>query len=255
MLSGWRQPEASPVFSTRHAARRAAAGLLRRVKAFRSNWPPAVGKIDFGDFGGTDPVSRDFGFDRGTPIDRYYIEKFLAEQATQVRGRVLEVGDASYSKRFGGNASRSRTCCTSPRGQGATIIGDLVDPAALPEAAFECMILTQTLHLIYDMRVAIEHIHRALALVGRATDRARDHPAGSREWSETWSWSLTPYSTRRLFAEYFAPHDTLVSAYGNVFAATAFLQGVALKRWTPASGRTGSAYPVIVAVRARKSTV
>mgnify|MGYP006961430571 CR=1 FL=1 len=29
----------------------------------------------------TEPVSRRFGYDRGTPIDRYYIENFLARQA------------------------------------------------------------------------------------------------------------------------------------------------------------------------------
>jgi glycosyltransferase involved in cell wall biosynthesis/SAM-dependent methyltransferase len=248
--------KASPVFTTRQAARKVASGLLRRAKAFSSNWPPAVGKVDFGDFGGTDPVSRDFGFDRGTPIDRYYIEKFLAEQANLVRGRVLEVGDASYSKRFGGNAVTQQDVLHVTAGaKGATIIGDLVDPRVLPEAAFDCMVLTQTLHLIYDMHVALRHIHRALRPGGVVLLTVPGiTPLDRGEWSETWSWSLTPYSARRLFAECFAPHETLVSAYGNVFAATAFLQGVALEEVdTSKLDELDSAYPVIVAVRARKS--
>jgi glycosyltransferase involved in cell wall biosynthesis len=248
--------KASPLLTTRRAARKAAASVLRRVKALSSTWPPAVGKVDFGDFGGTDPVSRDFGFDRGTPIDRYYIEQFLTQQANQVRGRVLEVGDASYSKRFGGSAITQQDVLHVTAGaKGATIIGDLMDPGLLPEAAFDCMILTQTLHLIYDMRVAIRHIHRALRPGGLVLLTVPGiTPLDRGEWSETWSWSLTPYSARRLFAECFSSDETLVSAYGNVFAATAFLQGVALEEVDSRKlDELDPAYPVIVAVRARKS--
>ena len=44
------------------------------------------------------PVSRTFGFDRGKPIDRWYIERFLAEHAADVRGRVLEVAESTYTR-------------------------------------------------------------------------------------------------------------------------------------------------------------
>src|SRR4029453_14668409 len=39
----------------------------------------------------TRPLSNDFGYDRGTPVDRYYIERFLARHQSDVKGRVLEV--------------------------------------------------------------------------------------------------------------------------------------------------------------------
>lgn len=42
-----------------------------------------------------DPVSRTFGFDRGKPVDRWYIERFLAAHADDVRGRVLEVAETT----------------------------------------------------------------------------------------------------------------------------------------------------------------
>ena len=48
-------------------------------------------------------LSRDFGFDRGTPIDRYYIESFLSTHASDIRGHVLEVADNTYTRRFGGD--------------------------------------------------------------------------------------------------------------------------------------------------------
>lgn len=247
--------KAAPVPTLRRSAQSLATRLIRRARALGTHWPPAVGKVDFGDFGGTDPVSRDFGFDRGAPVDRYYIEKFLGEHAAYVRGRVLEIGDASYSKRFGPDTITEQDVLhVTPGAPGATIIGDLVDPAVLPDAAFDCMILTQTLHLIYDMRSAMQQIHRALrpggvVLLTVPGISQLDHG----EWNETWSWSLTPYSARRLFAEYFEPADTLVACYGNVFAATAFLQGVAQEELDTAKlDEPDPAYPVIVAVRAQK---
>ncbi len=46
-------------------------------------------------------MSGSFGFDRGTPIDRYYIEQFLTRHRADIRGRVLEVGDRLYADKFG----------------------------------------------------------------------------------------------------------------------------------------------------------
>ena len=50
------------------------------------------------------PVSRLFGFDRGMPLDRYYIEKFLQEHSSCITGDVLEVADDGYTRKFGHNA-------------------------------------------------------------------------------------------------------------------------------------------------------
>ena len=51
--------------------------------------------------GRTQPLSRHWGFDRGTPVDRWYIERWLAGQARDIRGSVLEVKDSGYTTRFG----------------------------------------------------------------------------------------------------------------------------------------------------------
>src|SRR4051812_1171501 len=57
--------------------------------------------VDWGDLRRTTPVSRAFGFERGKPVDRHYIEAFLDTCRDDVKGRVLEVGDANYPPRFG----------------------------------------------------------------------------------------------------------------------------------------------------------
>lgn len=114
-------------------------------------------------FRGTHPISSDFGFDRGTPIDRYYIAKFLSAHAADIKGRALEVGDAAYCTRFGaGMVTTQDVFHVLADAPGATIVGDLSQGGVLPEGAFDCLLLTQMLHLIYDMRAAVTQMHRAL---------------------------------------------------------------------------------------------
>jgi glycosyltransferase involved in cell wall biosynthesis len=247
------------------AAREVFRGLKHRVRrrlprSIRARmWrlfgdAPAKGRISTGDFGSIVPISRDFGFDRGTPIDRYYIERFLERHALEISGRVLEVGDDHYTRRFGGHrvmrADILHVHAGNPR---ATIVGDLTDPAVLPENAFDCIVLTQTLHLIYDVRLAVARLHRALAPGGAVLVTAPGISQIDRgEWGKSWYWSFTTESLARLFTECFGP-DVMVEHYGNVFAATAFLQGLAVEEVdTSKLDPLDKAYQVIVAVRARK---
>src|SRR5215210_7162112 len=73
------------------------AHVHRRLKAL---WQPQYRTPVFGSLRRVTPLSRYFGFDRGLPIDRYYIENFLARQAEDIHGRVLEIGDNSYTQRY-----------------------------------------------------------------------------------------------------------------------------------------------------------
>ncbi len=218
--------------------------VLRRLKAAaKGDWSRLRGYgVNFGDLGTVEPVSRDFGYDRGTPVDRIYIEAFLRRHSADIAGRVLEVGDDSYTRRFG--AGRVRHCDILHVHEGnpsATIVGDLSSTQLLPEAAFDCMIITQVLHLIYDMAAAVNEIHRglkpggvALVTVPAISQIARD------EWGEKWFWAVAPAGARRLFAD--------------VFAATAFLQGVSAEEVDHRKLEAHDAnYPVTVAVRAQKA--
>jgi hypothetical protein len=83
-------------------------------------------RIRFGSFRRTQPVSQQFGFDRGLPIDRYYIESFLAAHSSDICGHVLEIGDDAYSKRFGGDrCTHQDVLHVVPGFTGATMIADL----------------------------------------------------------------------------------------------------------------------------------
>jgi glycosyltransferase involved in cell wall biosynthesis/SAM-dependent methyltransferase len=248
------------------ALREAGRGVRHRLasalpQSMRDRMPrllgrrPGVGRIRFGDLGRVTPVSGEFGFDRGLPIDRYYVERFLERHASEIIGRVLEVGDDHYTRRFGGpRVSRADVLHVHVGNPRATIVGDVTDPRVLPGDTFDCIVLTQTLQLVYDVRAAVAQLYRALAPGGVVLVTAPGISQIDRgEWGSSWFWSFTPASLERLFGETFGPDNVLTEHHGNVFAATAFLQGLAIEDVDTAKlDPLDRAYPVIVAVRARK---
>jgi len=166
---------------------------LLRSSRHRVEDSPDVGTVRFGDLRRLNPISRVFGFDRGTPIDRYYIEKFLARYAADIRGRVLEVGDDSYTREFGGGrVTQSDVLHVSENNPHATIVADLADAAHVPSNSFDCIVLTQTLHLIYDVRAAVSTLHRILRPGGVLLATIPGITQIDRyDWAESWYWAFT----------------------------------------------------------------
>ena len=191
-----------------------------------------VGGVRFGDLRRVRPISRRFGFDRGKAIDRYYIESFLARHADDVRGRVLEIGDNSYTRRYGGSRVIVSDVLNVAEGNPrATIVADLTRADHIPSDAFDCIIFTQTLQFIYDARSAIQTLYRILKPggillatvpgIGRMLDPSQD------KWGVRYHWAFTLPSVLRLFEESFPSANVEVETYGNVLAAISFLHGLA----------------------------
>lgn len=219
---------------------------------------PAPGKVRFGHLRRLKPIDRDFGYRRGTPIDRYYIERFLSAHSQDIRGRVLEVGDNSYTRRFGGhNVQTSDILHVVEGNPQATIIADLTDAAHIPSNSFDCMVLTQTLHLIFDVSAAIRTLHRILKPGGVLLATFPGISQISRdEWRETWYWAFTSLSARRLFEEHFSSSKLDIQAYGNVLTATAFLQGLAVSELRQEElDYHDPQYQLLISVAARKEDI
>ncbi|MBK1840713.1 polysaccharide deacetylase family protein [Azospirillum sp. YIM B02556] len=176
------------------------------------------------------PVSRTFGLDRGSPVDRRYIEHFLTTHAGDIRGRVLEIGDATYTRRYGGNrVGHSDVLHAEPGNPAATIIGSLTDPATVPKCAFDCIILTQTLHCILDMRTALQTARDALAPGGALLFTVPNITPISRYDMDRWGdfWRFTSKAVMETVRSMFPEDELEVTRYGNAAAATAFLNGIA----------------------------
>lgn len=213
-------------------------------------------RVVFNDFSVAKPVSKLFGFDRGTPIDRHYIEKFLAGKAHLIRGRVLEVGDSGYSRRFGGgDVEAFEVLHADSRNSAATIVGDLTDVNTLPPDAIDCFVCTQTFNFIFDIRKAVQGAYHVLKPRGVLLATVGGIGQISRYDMKRWGdyWRFTDASIRKLFDPVFGG-GVEVQTYGNVLAATAFLQGIVVEDLPDPAllDEQDEDYQVVIAFVARK---
>lgn len=229
--------------------------MTTRLRAMLGPWLPALRRLRrrfrLGGLG-TAPLSTEWGFERGTPIDRFYIERFLAAHAADVRGRVLEVKSSEYTRRFDRGVVRADVLDIDPANAQATIVADLTATDQIPAGLFDCFILTQTLQFIYDVHAAVRQAHRALAPGGvllvtlPVTSRLAPRYGIDMEY-----WRFTPASCRRLFGDVFGAENVQVETFGNVLVDMAFLQGAALEEFPRAKLEVNDPFfPLIVAVRA-----
>lgn len=238
-------------------------------KQLRNNWQQffqsrqsnhclPVGKVHFGSLRKLTPISQEFGFDRGLPIDRYYIERFLNCHSSDIQGRVMEIGDNFYTQKFGGRqVTQSDVLHVKAGNPIATIIGDLADAEHIPSNIFDCLVLTQTLHLIYDVKAALKTIFRILKPGGVALIT---FPGISQickdEWKDYWYWSFTALSAQRLFEEFFPTESFQIKTSGNVLSAISFLEGLATQELnTEELDYSDPSYQVLISVRAVKPEV
>jgi SAM-dependent methyltransferase len=133
-------------------------------------------------------------------------------------------------------------------------VGDLSVAGVLPRSAFDCIVLTQTLHLVYDLAAATEHLHAALRPGGVLLMTVPGISQVDRgEWGDNWFWGLTSAAVNRLLGDRFGAESVHVESHGNVFAATAFLQGLAVEEVDLRKlDVRDPAYPVLVTARAQR---
>lgn len=199
------------------------------------------------------PLSDHYGRDRGTPVDRYYIERFLEAERAAIRGRVLEVLNRDYTVRFGVAVDSSDVLDIEPGNPDATVVADLAAADGLPTGSFDCFILTQTLQYIYDLKAAVANAHRILSPGGTLLCTVPAVSRIDRRELESEYWRLTPAACSRLFHDAFGPNRVDVGGRGNLRAALAFLLGMAAEE-LPARqlDQDDPFFPVVVTVRATK---
>lgn len=215
-------------------------------------------RLSFGGFHRLTPISRVFGYDRGPQsVARYYIDQFLSAHAEDVHGHVLEIGDNTYTLRLGGGRVTQSDVLHSTAGNPvATIVIDLTQADAIPSDTFDCIILTQTLQCIYDLRAALRHIERILKPDGVLLVTLSGISQISRYDMDRWGefWRFTTLSAQCLFEEFFPSAHLSIETHGNVLTAIALLHGLGsheLRR--EELDYQDPDYQVIITIRAVKS--
>ena len=242
----------------RSLAQRVIPRPLRQWLSRQGAWPP-LGTVRWGGLRRTSPISRDWGFDRGQPIDRYYIERFLSDHSTDIRGRVLEIDNNWYTKMFGGDrVTQSDVLHISEMKPGVTMVGDLSRTQDLPENLFDCIVLTQTLQLTYDVAAVVRTLEKMLKPGGVALVTVPCISKMTRDEEGTWGyhWGFTSLSAKRLFGDVFSRESVRVMTYGNVLTSAAFLYGLAREELTPGElAFVDPEFELLVSVRAQKPTL
>ena len=234
----------------------ARAWLARRRREVSHMLRPIAKRPDFDGLRRVTPVRRQFGWTGGLPVDRYYIERFLDANAADVKGHVLEIQSDVYTRQFGGDrVLRTDVLDLERTNPPITIVADLTDAPQIPSDTFDCIIFTQTLQFIYDVRAATRTLHRILKPGGVVLATAAGITQICRSEMDRGGdfWRLTTCSAARLFGETFPAGQVTVRGDGNVLAAIAFLHGFTVEELDRAElDYVDPDYEVLISIRAEK---
>jgi SAM-dependent methyltransferase len=201
----------------------------------------------------TTPISEHWGHERGTPIDRVYIDEFLSRHQDDIAGRVLEIRDHRYTDRFGTRVTQADVLDVDPSNPLATVIADLGGADAISSDTYDCFVLTQTLQYVRDPSAAVRHAHRILKPGGVLLATVPSIVRVDADTPEIDRWRFTELSCRDLFGEPFGDDQVEVASAGNVLAAVAFLEGLAVEELAPGKlSVRDPAFPVVILIRAVK---
>ncbi len=182
---------------------------------------------------GLSPLSVVSGNERGTPVHRYYIDRFFGEFRADVRGRVLEFQNDQYASRFGG-PNIQKLDILHKEGSGhskhATIIADLSRPNNIPSGYYDCIICTRVLHIVKDLPAILSEIRRILRPGGVLLAAVPMTDMIEPWWHEL--WRFTPEGFAGLVGGTFGSENVQVRAYGNSLLAAAAMRGLTAEEFS-----------------------
>lgn len=225
--------------------------LLRT--AYRSRYPLIGSIADMG----TEPVSRQFGTERGTPVDRYYIDKFLESHSELISGDVLEIEDNTYTERFGKErVVRSIVMDVNAQGSHISFNGNLETGEGIRDEIADCFILTQTLMYIFDLKKAAHSISRTLKAGGTALVTCSGISQNSIRCMDHYGCYFN--FNKDVFVKMFADETSMrvveAGSYGNVKTVSAHLNGLCCEDLTENDFIPNDRYyPLIVYAVVRKN--
>ncbi|MEH1795759.1 MULTISPECIES: class I SAM-dependent methyltransferase [unclassified Nostoc] len=189
---------------------------------------PATGSIDWGDLKKTVPICQAFGLTRGTPVDRYYLSKFLKEIQPQIGGNILEIGGTPKDKDFYQiNQGASYQILNLEAGPGVDIVGDAHDVSVIKPESFDSVIIFNVLEHCYAPWIVVENIFTWLKPGGKCfamvPSAIRIHATPVDYWRplpDAFVWMYKNFSQHKLYV------------YGNPTTVIASYHGIAVEELT-----------------------
>jgi SAM-dependent methyltransferase len=198
-----------------------------------------------------EPFSAKWGIDRGTPVDRYFGDRFFAENRHLIVGRVLEVQTSIYTARYGSAVTRADSVDIDGQCQ-PTFVCDLARADdVIASNAYDCFLLPYTLPFIKDLQAALRNVLRVvkpggvvLATTTVVAPELADYPE---------YWRITEQGWRETLAAEWPGCEIEVRTHGNCVSAIAAILGLAQEELTTQElNRNDPRFPVLISIKARK---
>jgi SAM-dependent methyltransferase len=237
----------------------AVAGSSERLKAIAGPRLTVVGRCllrglpvpRWGNLRRVTPFSSSYGFDRGTPVDRHYLDAFLYANRALITGRVLEVQMPGYTSKFGHGVEESHSVDIDPR-FGATYTCDLAEAPQIPSDYYDCFLLPNTLPHLENLRPALRTMLRVTRPGGALLASAAGFLPLITDGEDL--WRLSAQGWRRLLADEWPGCEIAVESHGNCLAAIAAMHGLAREELRAEElDADDPRYPVLVTIRCRKA--
>jgi SAM-dependent methyltransferase len=209
---------------------------------------PDVGAVNWGDLRRPQPLCQFFGFMRGTPIDRYYLDQFIKSIQKEVSGITLEIGGEKTNQELYGFKLTTEYRVLDLPGWSDDIVGDATNPEAVSDNSFDSIIIFNVLEHCENPQAVVDNIYKWLKPGGRAFAMVpctqRIHPT-PRDY-----WRPMPDGLQVLFKAF---HEKKVTTYGNITTVIASFHGIAVEELTTAEmDFTHPDYPVVACIVAQK---
>jgi SAM-dependent methyltransferase len=200
-----------------------------------------------------EPFSSRFGFDRGTPIDRYYLHAFLEQHRHLITGRVLEIQMPAYTTRYGQGVTAAHSVdIVAGTHEGLTYLVDLGrSESVIPDATYDCVLLPNTLCVLRDIDACLRHALRVVRPGGVVLATTAGIGPLTGDGHDLWRMGADGW---RVVAERAWPGcEVQVEQHGNCLAAVASMLGLALEELRDDELRVEDPrYPVLVTLVCRK---
>ncbi|MDO8795689.1 MAG: hypothetical protein Q7J25_13845 [Vicinamibacterales bacterium] len=201
----------------------------------------------------TRPFSDNFGFERGTPVDRFYLDRFLHQHRHLITGRTLEIQMPGYTTRFGHNLTATDSIdIAAGTYDGLTYLTDLAQSqAVVPSDSYDCFLLPNTLCVMRDIEGCLRHALRVVKPGGviLATSAALVPLTGDAPDY----WHMSAAGWRELVARTWPGCEVRIEQHGNCLTAVAAMLGLALEELRPSEfDEDDPRFPVLITLYCRK---
>ena len=207
--------------------------------------------VRWGDLRRTRPFSSHYGFDRGTPIDRYYVLRFFEKHQQCIRGDVLEIQMTGYTQMFGRNVRSSESVDMDPQ-HNTTHVCDLAHSEdKLSNNRYDCFLMPNTLNHLRDLEPCLQNALRVVKPGGTILATTATFVPLAPDFLDYWRLSAAGW--KEVAIRVWPGCQVSLESYGNVLAATAAMMGLACEELTPEELEVRDPrYPVLIGLACQK---